>query len=175
MGFQREDRWPRQGNPRAWPLTWLPGSPVQACACPLFCPPGPTGQASLLLLLITVTSLPRARLHRSGSCPRELALRMSLGSPSVSLTGREWGLGGAPHSQSNAHPFQGGCPPSPAAARPCCQGSGVPPGPHLPPGWRKPVCRGKGRGNSVGGRLTPTATSHLGQLPGPGPPSTSVL
>lgn len=46
MGFQREDRWPRQGNPRAWPLTWLPGSPVQACACPLFCPPGPTGQAS---------------------------------------------------------------------------------------------------------------------------------
>lgn len=104
---------------------------------------------------------------------------MSLGSPSVSLTGREWGLGGAPHSRSDAHPLQGGCPPSPAAAGPCCRlparallGSLL--APTCPSGRKKPVCRGKGRGNSVGGRPAPP-TSHLGQLPGPGPPSPSGL
>ena len=173
-GFPERGPLAQAGQAQGLAADSAPWPPSPGLCLPPLLPPGPTGQASLLLLLITVTSLPRARLRRSGSCPRELALRMSLGSPSVSLTGREWGLGGAPHSQSNAHPFQGGCPPSPAAAGPCCRlparallGSLL--APTCPWAEEARVQRER-QGQQRWGRLAPPATSHLGQLPGPGPP-----
>ena len=72
----------------------------------------------------------------------------------------------------------GWCSPTfPAAAGPCCW---LPAGallgsllaPTCPSQQRKPVCRGKVRGSSVG-VPGPLSMSQVGQLPGPGPPSTS--
>ena len=170
-GFPERGPLAQAGQAQGLAADSAPRPPSPGLCLPPLLPPGPTGQASLLLLLITVTSLPRARLRRSASCPRELALRMSLGSPSVSLTGREWGLGGAPHSQSNAHPFQGGCPPSPAAAGPCCRlparallGSLL--APTCPLGRGSPCAEGKAGATALGAPSPPRHVPH-----GPAPRS----
>lgn len=98
---------------------------------------------------------------------------MSLGSPSVSLTGREWELGGGPHSRSCAPPgrlptFPCSCWAVLLAARRAS--AGVPPGPHLPLLAEEARVQREGQGQQRGGAWPPP-TFQVGQLPGPGPPA----
>lgn len=84
---------------------------------------------------------------------------MSLGSPSVSLTGREWGLGGAPHSQSDG-PRSGAAAHLPCSCRAVLlaarRGSaGVPPGPHLPLSAEEARVQREGEGQQSGGARPP--------------------
>lgn len=170
MGFQREDQWPRRGH-------WL-GFPAPH---PGLCPPpplpsGPTGQTCLLLLITIAASPPRARLAQERSLPSG-ALSEDVTGLTICLPNRQ-GVGvGRGSPQPELCPPPGRLPTFPCscwavllAARRAS--AGVPPGPHLPLLAEEARVQREGQGQQRGGAWPPP-TFQVGQLPGPGPPSTS--
>lgn len=160
QGFPERGPPAQAGQPQGLAADSASRPPIQACACPLFCPPGPTGQASLLLLLITVTSPPRARLAQEWSLPSG-ARSEDVTGLTICLPNRQGvGAGRGFPQPKRCPPPPGGLPTLPCSCRTvlsaASQGSaGVPPGPHLSPWAEEARVQRERQGQQRGGAPSP--------------------